>query len=184
MGSVAAARRTQSSYPTFLKSTNPSTLTMAVFGGPNGDVEAPNLSHEIKTLPDVATVRILGSGAAVPLTPSGVPRLNTLNLVNLGGSLDGYLVKQDRLVALRGQLFNPKSLDEVELTPGAARIWGVHVGQKVPIGFFARRQVSGRGQEDPERGGDGRRRRRVRHSSVTAVRRQRSGPYPRASRIA
>jgi hypothetical protein len=135
MGSVAAARRTQSSYPTFLKSTNPSTLTMAIFGGSNGEAQTPNLTNKIKALADVATIRILGSGAAVPLSSSGAPRLTTLNLVNLGGSLDGYLVKQDRLTALQGHLFNPKSLDQVEVTPGAARIWNVHVGQKVPIGF-------------------------------------------------
>jgi hypothetical protein len=142
MGSVAAARRTQSSYPTFLKSTNPSTLTMAIFGGSNGEASTPNLTNKIKALADVATIRILGSGAAVPLSSSGAPRLTTLNLVNLGGSLDGYLVKQDRLSALQGHLFNPKSLDQVELTPGAARIWNVHVGEKVPIGFYSRSETN------------------------------------------
>jgi hypothetical protein len=74
------------------------------------------------------------------LTPSGAPRLNTLNDVNLGGSFNGYGLEEDRLSALQGHLFNPKSLNEVEVTPGAARIWKVHVGQKVPIGFYAPRQ--------------------------------------------
>jgi ABC-type antimicrobial peptide transport system permease subunit len=142
MASVAAARRTQSSYPTFLKSTNPSTLTIAIFGGSNGQLIGPNLTKKIEALPDVATVRTLGQGAAAPLTASGAPRLSTLNDVNLGGSLDGYLFKQDRLVALQGHLINPKSLDEIEVTPGAARIWNVHVGQKVPIGFYAPRQAN------------------------------------------
>jgi hypothetical protein len=140
MGSVAAARRTQSSYPTYLKSTNPSTLTMAIFGGANGQGGPANLSNQIKAVPDVATVRTYDSGAAVPLAPSGAPRLITLNLANLGGSLDGYLTKQDRLTASQGHLFNPRSLDEVELTAGAARIWNVHVGQIVPMGFYAPRQ--------------------------------------------
>jgi hypothetical protein len=140
MASVAAARRTQSSYPTFLSSTNPSTLTFAIFGGSNGQLEGPNLTNKFLSLSDVANVRTLNQGAAVPLTPSGAPRLTTLNLVNLGGSLDGYLLKEDRLSALQGHLFNPKSLDEVEMTPGAARIWNVRVGQTVPIGFYAPRQ--------------------------------------------
>src|SRR5664280_1290803 len=123
MASVAAARRTQSSYLTFLKSTNPSTLTMAIFGGDNGQELGPNLSTKFEALADVSTVRALSEGAAVPLTPSGAPRFNTLNDVNLVGSLDGYLLNEDRLSALQGQLFNPKSLNEVEVTPGAARIW-------------------------------------------------------------
>jgi hypothetical protein len=140
MASVAAARRTQSSYLTFLKSTNPSTLTMAIFGGDNGQELGPNLSTKFEALADVSTVRALNEGAAVPLTPSGAPRFNTLNDVNLVGSLDGYLLNEDRLSVLQGQLFNPKSLNEVEVTPGAARIWKVHVGQKVPIGFYAPNQ--------------------------------------------
>jgi hypothetical protein len=140
MASVAAARRTQSSYPTFLASTNPATLTMAIFGGSNGQLEAPSLVKKFAALSDVANIRTLNEGAGVPLTPSGAPRLSTLNIVNLTGSLDGYLLKEDRLSALQGHLFNPKSLDEIELTPGAARIWKVHVGEKVPIGFYAPRQ--------------------------------------------
>jgi hypothetical protein len=110
---------------------------MAVFGGVNGQLKEPDLTDKIRALRDVATVRTLDEGPAVPLTPSGAPRLSTLNLVNLVGSFDGYLLKEDRLSALQGHLFNPKSLDVVEVTPGAARIWNVRVGQKVPIGFYA-----------------------------------------------
>jgi hypothetical protein len=142
MASVAAARRTQSSYTTFLKSTNPSTLTMAIFGGNNGQLLGPNLTTNFEALRDVANVRTLNQGAAAPLTPLGAPRLDTLNDVNLCGTLDGYPLKEDRLSALRGHLFNPKSLDEIELTASAARIWNVHVGQKLPIGFFSRSQSS------------------------------------------
>jgi hypothetical protein len=140
MASLAGARRTQSSYPTYLQSTNPSTLTLAIVGGTSVDSAAPSIQREIERLPDVATVRTLRSGAAVPLTPSGAPRFNTLNSANTLGSLDGYLIREDRPSVLQGHLWNPHSLDEVEVTPGAARIWNVHVGQKVPIGFYAPRQ--------------------------------------------
>ena len=150
MGSIAAARRTQSSYPTFLKSTNPSTLTIAIFGGENGQLLGPNLSKKFEKLPDVATVRTLDEGAAAPLDRAGAPRLNTLNNVNLVGSLDGYIQREDRLSAMKGHLFNPKSLDEVEVTPGAARIWHVHVGEKVPIGFYSPSQSNLRGFGTPE----------------------------------
>jgi hypothetical protein len=140
MASVAAARLTQSSYPTYLQSTNPSTLTMAVFGATNGGKSGASLVKEIKQLSDVAEVRTLNTGTAVPLSAAGAPRLSTLNSVVTGGSLDGDFAREDKLSVLQGHLSNPKSLDQVELTPGAARIWNVHVGQKVPIGFYAPRQ--------------------------------------------
>jgi hypothetical protein len=140
MASVAAARRTQSSYPTFLKSTNPSTLTFAVFGASNGGQAGSSIANQILRLSDVVDVHTLSSGAVAPLDAAGAPRLNTVNDVNTAGSLDGYLTRVDRLALLQGHLSNPKSLNQVEVTPGAARIWGVHVGETIPIGFYAPRQ--------------------------------------------
>src|SRR5579863_8004539 len=141
MASVAAARRTQSSYPMFLTSTNPSTLTFAVLNPANGQ-GGHSILGEIERLKDVSHVRWLSSAAAVPLTASGVPRLNESNNVVIGGSLDGYLAKQDRLSVLQGHLSNPKSLNQIEITPGAAKLWGYHVGEKIPVGFFAPSQAN------------------------------------------
>jgi hypothetical protein len=139
MASIAAARRTQSSYPTFLQSTNPSTLTLAVFGN-SGGKGAPSLAPAIARLPDVKDVRTLASGDAVILDHSGAPRLDTVNIVTIVGSTDGYAEQEDRLSVLQGHLVDPKSLDQIEVTSGAARVWDVHVGQKVPIGFYAPQQ--------------------------------------------
>src|SRR5664280_2186970 len=77
MASVAAARRTQSSYPTFLKSTNPSTLTLAVFGASNGGQASNSITAQILRLSDVVDVHTMSSGAVVPLDAAGAPRLNT-----------------------------------------------------------------------------------------------------------
>src|ERR1039458_2634175 len=71
MASVAAARRTQSSYPTFLASTNPSTLTLAVFGASNGGKASASLVPEIDRLKDVAEVRTVVFCDAVILGNSG-----------------------------------------------------------------------------------------------------------------
>ncbi|MGD0853722.1 MAG: FtsX-like permease family protein [Acidimicrobiales bacterium] len=142
MASIAAARRTQSSYPTFLQSTNPSTLTMGVFGFANGGKGAPSLVPAIDRLRDVSDVRSLASGNAVILNAAGAPRLNTVNSVSIVGSLDDYLIKEDRLSALKGHLWNPKSLDQIEVTPGAARLWNVHQGETIPIGFYAPQQAN------------------------------------------
>src|SRR5579863_4997672 len=62
MASIAGARRTQSSYPTFLQSTNPSTFSLAVFGATNGGKSPPSLAPAIARLRDVKDVRTLASG--------------------------------------------------------------------------------------------------------------------------
>src|ERR1700692_2814291 len=79
MASVAAARRTQSSYPAFLASTNPSDLTMTVYSSGAG-VAGPSLTAEIARLPDVRHVDSLLVPTVVPLTSNGAPRLSTANV--------------------------------------------------------------------------------------------------------
>ena len=49
MASIAAGRRTQSSYPTFLASTNPSDMTVSVYE-PNGGGPAAPLAAKIAHL--------------------------------------------------------------------------------------------------------------------------------------
>jgi hypothetical protein len=148
MGSLAGARRTQSSFPTFLASTNPSTLSMAVYnqaGAPGASI-ATAIAH----LADVARVRTLNAGAGVPLNAQGAPRLNTVNLVVVAGSTDGYLTQQDRLAVLSGHLANPSHINQIEITPGAERIWGVGLGSTVPLGFYAPSQASQPGFGTPK----------------------------------
>src|SRR5580700_2054671 len=70
MASVAAARRTQSSYPAFLASTNPSDLTMTVYSSGSG-VAGASLTAEIARLPDVRHVDSLLVPTVVPLTTTG-----------------------------------------------------------------------------------------------------------------
>src|SRR5271157_793127 len=59
MGSIAAARRTQSSYPAFLAATHASDLTMSTYGIANNSAASdysPMLTSEIAHLPEVKRV--------------------------------------------------------------------------------------------------------------------------------
>ena len=60
LGSLAAARRTQSSFSTFIATTNPSDLSVSVYGGALGGPANPNydpsLTARIARLPDVRHV--------------------------------------------------------------------------------------------------------------------------------
>ena len=108
MASLAGARRTQSSYPTFLASTNPSDLTVSagslnpVTPGGSSRVSAKQISH----LPGVKRVRDLIAPTVIPLTKKGAARLELANVLQTVGSLDGELSQQDRLTIIKGHLTN------------------------------------------------------------------------------
>ena len=59
MASIAAGRRTQSSYPTFLASTNPSDLTVSVAATREPAAVRPALTAKIARLPGVKRVESL-----------------------------------------------------------------------------------------------------------------------------
>ena len=70
MGSIVAARRTQSSYPAFLASTNASDLTMSTYGVTNNSAAnnyLPELTRKIAHLPDVKLVESWVGVGVVPL---------------------------------------------------------------------------------------------------------------------
>lgn len=141
MASVAAGRRTQSSYPTFLASTNPSNLTLAVFQASSGG-PAPSLKPAIERLPDVKSVVTAGTLPLIDLGANGAPELSSLGNVNIVASLDGMTVKQDRLALVQGRLANPRRADEIVMNAGAAHILGVHVGQVVNFGLYTQKQMN------------------------------------------
>jgi hypothetical protein len=137
MGSFAGARRTQSSYSTFLASTNPSDLTVAAFS-PNSNVSfgSRELTAKIAHLAGVKGVKDLAGPTIVALASDGAPRREALNYVTSVGSVDGELLDQDRLTAVQGRLADPQRAGEVMMTVSAAQILGAHVGQVVPLGFY------------------------------------------------
>jgi len=139
MASIAAARRTQSSYPTFLASTNPSDLTVSVYSVSTGSA-VTSLRAEIARLKGVTRVESGIVPHVVPLGPDGAPRLVALADVNILGSLDGMFLDQDRLAVAQGRSADPRRPDEMLMDANAARLLGVHVGQTVPMGVYTEAQ--------------------------------------------
>ncbi len=142
MGAIAGARRTQSSYPRFLASTNPSDLTVSA-GSPNSSASSGTdaLAVKIAHLPGVRRVRDLIAPTIIPLDANGTPRLYLgANLASFG-SLDGELAAQDRLTVVQGQMAAQSQADEIVMTANAAQFVGVHVGETVPLGFYTAAQT-------------------------------------------
>ena len=139
MAAIAAARRTQASYPTYLAGTNPSDVLASVYS-PNGGQSVAPLTTALRHLPDVRSVRTVEIPHLVPLTTAGAPKLALLADVNFVASLDGEFAHQDRIVIVQGRRAAPSDPDEMDVDANAARILGVRVGQVVAMGLYSTAQ--------------------------------------------
>ena len=141
MGSIAAARRTQSSYSAFLASTNASGLTMSTYGVVNdsgANNYSPALTRRIAHIPEVKLVESWVGVGVVPLEHDGAPNLNSS--LNPTGSVDGLYFNEDRATPVVGRMANPSRADEFVTTASGARALGWHVGQVVPMGVYGANQ--------------------------------------------
>jgi hypothetical protein len=146
MGSVAAARRTQSSFPAYLAATNPSDIGLATSvydpasGSPGYD---PAIARQIARLPHVAHVESWAGLNVLPLGPNGAPTPQAGGSAGGGsGSVDGLYFDQDRFAIDQGRLANPKRANEFMTSAAAARRFGWHLGDVVPIGIYTNRQTT------------------------------------------
>jgi hypothetical protein len=143
LGSLAAARRTQSSFSVLVATTNPSDLEVSIYtsgvGGENVGYSA-SLTREIARLPDVRHVAAGFVLTGAPLTRDGSPRIRVAGLAYPVASVDGLFFTQDRMVVNQGRLASPQRADEIVIAPVVARLLGWHVGQVVPFGFYSNAQ--------------------------------------------
>ncbi len=121
LGAIGGARRTQSSYPKFLASTDPSDMTFSVSGFA---ANAPVLTAEIARLPGVKRVASMDSPNVVPVTASGAPGPGAQAQVLWVGSTNGGLLRQDKLALVHGRMSDPNRADEMVMTASVARSSG------------------------------------------------------------
>lgn len=145
MGSLAAARRTQASFSTFLASTNPPDLGVTIYGANANNASSnpnysPRLTDEIAHLPDVRNVEAGILLSAAPLRADGAPRLASTALAYPIASVDGLFFDQDRVAVTQGRMADPAKADEIMMTPLAAHQLGFHVGETIPYGIYSQAQ--------------------------------------------
>ena len=141
LGSIAAARRTASSFSTFLAGTNPSDLTIVPAGGLSG--YSHRLTREMRRLPHVERVESYVALSASLMTGPTESRSLDSSVVMVG-SVDGLLFNQDRFSVTAGRMADPTRPDEVEVTQTAAATLGLHLGQTLSVGLT---RVSGSGPD-------------------------------------
>jgi hypothetical protein len=149
MGAIAAGRRTQSSYPAFLASTNPSDFgaVTAVINPLIGSTLGynPKLLHTIAQLPHVKKVGSASGLNVLPLgshdTPLNVPSFPAAAGNGLGSD-DGYGLNQDRLTVVQGRLPDPRRVDQIAVLTAVAKVLHVHVGQHFVMGVYTNAQTN------------------------------------------
>ena len=150
MGSIAGARRTQSSFPTYLASTNPSNLNgVTSFINPMpGDAGLgynPTIEPKIAHLPHVDAAAGESGLNIIPLDGHGVPKspaaypASAGEAIGLDGAAGGNL---DKPSVIQGRLFNPARPGEFMVSPTTARVFGFHLNQMVRFGIYTNAQTN------------------------------------------
>ncbi|HEY2688090.1 MAG TPA: FtsX-like permease family protein [Streptosporangiaceae bacterium] len=142
MASMTAARRTDSSYPDYLASTNPSGLIVQ----PNSNFSSgetiaqayrldQHLLAQLRHLPHVRGLTTAYAYNAALLTPRGGFGTVLFTQVQLVASRDGMFASQDRLTITSGR--RAVRPDEVVATSRAAALLHLHVGSRLRVGIWA-----------------------------------------------
>jgi hypothetical protein len=142
MAAVTAARRTESSYPDYLASTNPS----AIIAQPNANFPAgitaaqayrlyQGLVRRIRHLPHVTGAVTSDAFSAATLTPRGGLGSVLFTQVQLVASADGMFARQDGVTITAGR--PARAPDEVVATSRAAAQLHLHVGSRLRVGIWA-----------------------------------------------
>ncbi len=155
LGSIAAARRTGSSFSTYLASTNPSDLSLGtgLYAPPLGFTSGYDgpLVQKIALLPHVTRAESYTAVYAVPIRADGQPTPDALKAnFTAYGSVDGEFFTQDRPSVVQGRMADPNNPNEVVMTVAAAQALGLHVGETTEWGTYANTQSTpGTGQPPP-----------------------------------
>jgi len=149
LASLAGARRTESSFPTYLTSLNPSNVqVLSTYDDPELGIKNgynPTLAERIAHLPFVrrATTAIIFDGNMyLPYVKGLHPHvLAGESPATFLGSWDGEFSSVDRDTLVAGRLANPKKMDEAVMNVQAAQEMGLHIGSVIQLPFYTDAQA-------------------------------------------
>jgi len=144
LASTAGARRTDSSFPTYVASTNPSTIgVFSRYDDPGLGISTGYSAHVasmLARLPLVerATTSIVFDGNIDLTRIKGLhPHVTAGEApATFIGSLNGELSSMDRMSLVAGRFVDPRRRDEAVLDAQAAREMGLHIGSVIRIPFY------------------------------------------------
>jgi hypothetical protein len=139
MGAIAGARRTQSSFPVYLSSTNPSQAQYFTEFAPSTNIGySAAVDRAIARIPYVKrSSEVVGFDGTLqilqPLRSVGPPGEAP---PAFEGGLNGEYFSVDRVTLLNGRMADPRRDDEFVMSAGGAAEYGLHIGSTLRIGFF------------------------------------------------
>jgi ABC-type antimicrobial peptide transport system permease subunit len=135
MGAIEAARTTESSPLDLAVSTRtPGLFVLDNYASATSSAYNPKLLKTIAHLPHVVKVESEAGINAGPVGKNDEP-LPASEGVGANGSVDGLNFNEDRIIVTQGRMANPKAADEFVLDSGTARLFGLHLGEWVTIGW-------------------------------------------------
>ena len=153
MGTVAGARRTETSFTTLLNSRNSSQIygVTQVYNPQAGYSTGYSASavEKVRRLPHVAGVEPLVGLNAFPLGPHGqtIPGDSGFSPE---GSVNGLEINEDRLIIAKGRLPNPRRSDEFVADSTTVRQFGWHLGETVTFGYYTNKASVAAGLSGPK----------------------------------
>jgi hypothetical protein len=137
LAGVGAARTTQSSFPAYLASTNPSDLDID-----NGTWN-PALLNQVRRIPGVSSVQSYVAINMVPVKADGFPDFNNpFGDIEAAGTLQRLFLKQDKITIVSGRMLDPHTLGQIVVSRFAADVLHLHVGQRIRAGVFTNSQLN------------------------------------------
>jgi hypothetical protein len=144
MGALAAARRTQAAYPTYLASSRASDLQLFVYrlASPTGS-SGQAITKKLAAIPQVSHVSAAPNIFLAIHEPPGTPQPPAIVSADVSfiGSQGGAYFSVDRPVVQQGRMSNPRSPDELVASKDAARLLGWHVGERIAFDVYSVAQV-------------------------------------------
>lgn len=147
MGAVAGARRTQSSFPAFLASTNPSDLlVLHNDSADDSNHSDPAFLRTIAALPHVKRVESTTGPSELLLGADGNPAQDATHRLfdssaQVLADISGEFSNQDRPTVIHGRLANPHRADEMVMSVDAAELLHLRVGDVLHFGFYTNPQT-------------------------------------------
>ena len=158
LGSIAGARRTQSAYPAFRRSTNPSDLVVptAVYGlTSTKSGYDPAILSKIANLPHVKRTVAVAEINNTVLAPNGsefVPNAGAAPNLEVGtdASVSDFYIDVDRVAITEGRMVDPARQNEMVVSARVAAALGAHVGSVLLLAFYTNRQEAAPGPSGDE----------------------------------
>ena len=145
MAAVAGARRTQSSFPVYLASTNPGDVqAFTEFDPITGTGYSPGVDRAIARVRYVRrAVDVIGfDGTLRTLGPARLGGVPGEAPPSFEGSPDGEYFTQDRVSVVQGRMADPSRSNEMVMSAGAAAETGLRIGSVLRLAFFTTAQVN------------------------------------------